>query len=220
MRRCENTYAVGDAVGMCRFTTKLFNSPSLPGYEEFVPLLRAVTGQLFTPHELDEVGRNITGLERLINHRIGLRAADDTLPRRWFTEGNPAGPFAGAKVDPAEFARLKARYYAVTGLTAEGVPAAEWHGKLAKVVTGFAVTVKVPRTVGDRGEGEIVVDEPVATVDELRATLARRLPEAAEQLRNGMLTLAVNGDVVLSGERSAAIRSGDNVLLLAAMAGG
>ena len=220
VRRCENTYAVGDALGMCRFQTKLFNSPSLPGYEEFVPLLRAVTGQLFTPHELDEVGRNITGLERLINHRIGLRAADDTLPRRWFTEGNPAGPFAGAKVDPAEFARLKARYYAVTGLTAEGVPAAEWHGKLAKVVTGFAVTVKVPRTVGDGGEGEIVIDEPVATVDELRATLARRLPEAAEQLCNGMLTLAVNGDVVLSGERSTAIRSGDNVLLVAAMAGG
>ena len=35
MRVCENTYAVGDSVGMCRFTTKLFNSPSLPGLDEF-----------------------------------------------------------------------------------------------------------------------------------------------------------------------------------------
>ena len=220
VRRCENTYAVGDALGMCRFQTKLFNSPSLPGYEEFAPLLRALTGQLFTPHELDEVGRNITGLERLINHRIGLRAADDTLPRRWFTEGNTAGPFAGARIDPVEFERLKGRYYAVTGLTAQGIPAAEWHGKLASVVTGFAVTVKVPAPLRDGGEGEIVVDEPVATVDELRAVLSRRLPEAAEQLHNGMLTLAVNGDLVLSGERSAAIRSGDEVLLVGAMAGG
>ena len=35
VRACENIYAVGDSVGMCRFTTKLFNSPSLPGVEEF-----------------------------------------------------------------------------------------------------------------------------------------------------------------------------------------
>ena len=35
VRVCENMYGVGDAVGMCRFTTKLFNSPSLPGLEEF-----------------------------------------------------------------------------------------------------------------------------------------------------------------------------------------
>ena len=32
VRACENIYAVGDSVGMCRFTTKLFNSPSLPGH--------------------------------------------------------------------------------------------------------------------------------------------------------------------------------------------
>jgi aldehyde:ferredoxin oxidoreductase len=31
VRACEDTYAVGDSVGMCRFTMKLFNSPSLPG---------------------------------------------------------------------------------------------------------------------------------------------------------------------------------------------
>jgi aldehyde:ferredoxin oxidoreductase len=220
VRRCENTYAVGDALGLCRFQTKLFNSPSLPGYDEFVPLLRALTGQLFTAAELDEVGRNITGLERLVNHRIGLRAADDTLPRRWFTEGNTAGPFAGARVDRDELERLKARFYALTGLTAEGVPAAEWHARLARVVTGFAVTVKVPAALRRGGEGEIVVDEPVATVDGLRAALARRLPDAAEPLRSGMVALAVNGDLILSGESSAALRSGDDVLLVPALAGG
>jgi len=222
VRRCENTYAVGDALGMCRFQTKLFNSPSLPGYEEFAPLLRALTGQAFTVGELDEIGRNITGLERLINHRIGLRAEDDTLPRRWFTEGNPAGPFAGAKIDPEKFARLKARFYALTGLTAEGVPAPSWHLQLARAATGFAVKVQVPRTLGPSqgADREIVLDEPVATAEDLRAVLARRLPEAAEQLHNGMLTLAVNGNVVLSGEGSVPIRSGDEVLLLPAIAGG
>ena len=44
VRACENTYAVGDSVGMCRFTTKLFNSPSLPGLEEFAAQIQNVTG--------------------------------------------------------------------------------------------------------------------------------------------------------------------------------
>jgi aldehyde:ferredoxin oxidoreductase len=220
VRRCENTYAVGDALGMCRFQTKLFNSPSLPGYDEFAPLLAALTGVELTPAELDEAGRNITGLERLINHRIGLRASDDTLPRRWFTEGTTAGPFAGARIDPAEFEQLKARYYALTGLTDEGVPAPEWHEKLAEVVTGFAVRVKFPRPPGGAGARELVIDEPVATVAELRAALRRRLPEAAPQLEDGMANLAVNGAMVLSGERTAPLRSGDEVLVVPAMAGG
>ncbi|HET9596252.1 MAG TPA: aldehyde ferredoxin oxidoreductase C-terminal domain-containing protein [Anaeromyxobacteraceae bacterium] len=220
VRRCENTYAVGDALGMCRFQTKLFNSPTLPGYEQFVALLRGLTGQTFQVDELDEIGRNITGLERLVNHRIGLRAADDTLPRRWFTEGNTAGPFAGARIDPEEFARLKARYYAVTGLTSEGIPAARWHRKLAEVVTGFAVKVKTLGALDQGGEREFVLDQPVATVEELRAALADRLPHAAEQLRDGMIALTVNGNLVLSRERSVAVRSGDEVHLIVAIAGG
>ena len=43
VRACENIYAVGDSVGMCRFTTKLFNSPSLPGLEEFSAQIQNVT---------------------------------------------------------------------------------------------------------------------------------------------------------------------------------
>ena len=49
VRACENIYAVGDAVGMCRFTTKLFNSPTLPGLEEFREQLANVTGQRRQP---------------------------------------------------------------------------------------------------------------------------------------------------------------------------
>src|SRR5512132_801132 len=35
VRECENVYAVEDSVEMCRYTTKLFNSPSLPGLKQF-----------------------------------------------------------------------------------------------------------------------------------------------------------------------------------------
>jgi aldehyde:ferredoxin oxidoreductase len=86
VRRCENTFAVGDSVGMCRFNTKLFNSPTLPDCGDFATQLTTMTGQPVSAEELDEIGRNITGLEHMLNFRLGLRAKDDTLPARWFEE--------------------------------------------------------------------------------------------------------------------------------------
>ncbi|WP_448187790.1 aldehyde ferredoxin oxidoreductase C-terminal domain-containing protein [Azospirillum sp. sgz301742] len=220
VRRCENTYAVGDSLGICRFQTKLFNSPTLPGYDLFAELLDTVIGQPFTEPELDEAGRNITGLERLINHRIGLRAKDDTLPKRWFEEGTTAGPFKGERIDRGRFEDLKRRFYALTGLNAEGVPAVEWHARLAEVVTGFAIRVSLPRPLPGAPERAVVIDEPVGTVAELRAALRRRLPEAAAELEDETLNVVVNGSMLLSGERGKTVRPGDDVTIVQMLAGG
>ena len=96
MRACENIYAVGDAVGMCRFTTKLFNSPSLPGLEEFRDAARQRDRPaVHRSTSSTQCGLNIMGVERLINHRLGVRRKDDTLPDRWFDEPNPGGPYKG-----------------------------------------------------------------------------------------------------------------------------
>lgn len=122
VRACENIYAVGDSVGMCRFTTKLFNSPSLPGLEEFQQQLANVTGLQFTLEELDRAGLNIMGVERLINHRVGVRRKDDTLPDRWFDEPTTSGPFAGEHIDRREFDTMLSRFYEISNLTEEGVP--------------------------------------------------------------------------------------------------
>jgi aldehyde:ferredoxin oxidoreductase len=122
VRACENIYAVGDAVGMCRFTTKLFNSPSLPGMEEFQQQLANVTGLQFTLEELDRVGLNIMGVERMINYRVGVRRKDDTLPDRWFDEPSTSGPFKGEHIDRQEFDRMLTRFYEISALTPEGVP--------------------------------------------------------------------------------------------------
>jgi aldehyde:ferredoxin oxidoreductase len=130
VRACENMYAVGDAVGMCRFTTKLFNSPSLPGLEEFQQQLANVTGLQFTLGELDHAGLNIIGVERLINHRLGVRRKDDTLPDRWFEEPNTAGPFKGEKIDRLEFDRMLSRFYEISQLTPDGVPQEPWRREL------------------------------------------------------------------------------------------
>lgn len=220
VRRCENTYAVGDSLGMCRFDTKLFNSPSLPDLADFAGLIHTLTGETFTADELDEVGRNVTGLERLINFKLGLRTKDDTLPWRWFEEPTSAGPFKGETIDRVKFEALKARFYELTGLNSEGAPKAGWHKGLAQAVTGFAITVTLPKALPGAPEKTVILDEPVATVGELEAALKRRLPEAAQELERVEMNLAVNGNVLLSGAAATRLSSGDEVTLIPALGGG
>ena len=135
VRRCENIYAVGDSVGMCRFTTKLFNSPSLPGYEEFADQVANVTGIELSKEAIDGIGLNVMGVERLINAKLGVTRADDTLPKRWFEEAIGVGPYKGEKIDRGEFDKMLSRFYEVSNLTEEGLPKAEWRGELETVLT-------------------------------------------------------------------------------------
>ena len=220
VRRCENTYAVGDSVGMCRFTTKLFNSPTLAGYPEFVAQLGNAAGLSFSEEQLDEVGRNIMGLERMLNWRLGLRGRDDTLPDRWFDEGATAGPFKGERVDRLKFEAMKQAFYRVSGLSSEGVPSAAWHEALSRAATGFAVRVQVPPGTPCAPEGEVVVDSRPGTLKELREALLAKLPEAREALEDLTVNLVVNGAMVLSGEAQAPVKDGDRVALVRTLSGG
>lgn len=220
VRRCENTYAVGDAVGMCRFTTKLFNSPSLAGPKEFSEHLARSAGLAFGEAELDEVGRNIMGLERMINWRIGLRGRDDTLPRRWFEEGATAGPFKGEHVDRTKFEAMKQAFYRVSGLNGEGLPALEWHEALSRAATGFALRVKLPRGTPGAPEGEVVVDSSPGTLSELREALLAKLPEARDALEDETVNLVLNGAMVLSGEAALTVADGDRVAMVRTISGG
>ena len=134
VRACENTYAVGDSVGMCRFTTKLFNSPSLPGLEEFAAQIQNVTGLTYTTEELDRVGLNVMGVERLINNRLGVRRADDTLPQRWFEEPIQVGSYKGEKIERAEFEAMLTRFYEVSRLGPDGAPNDAFRTELQQVI--------------------------------------------------------------------------------------
>ena len=108
----------------------MFNSPSLPGIDEFREQLANVTGLEFTPVELERCGLNIMGVERLINHRLGVRRKDDTLPDRWFDEPNPSGPYKGEKIDRREFDAMLTRFYEISRLTSEGVPDEQFTNEL------------------------------------------------------------------------------------------
>jgi len=218
VRKCEDTFAVGDSLGMCRFQTKLFNSPNTPGFEEFARLVGAVTGIQMTPAEIEQAGRNVIGLERLINARLGLTSADDTLPQRWFDEPNTAGPFKGAKIDREAFEAMKTRFYAISGLTPGGVPNPDWHAALAQAVTGFAIRVEVPWDLANAGA--VVIDTPVATAADLRAAIRRRLSSPTAPLDDSLFNLAINGEMLMAGETARPIRSGDDVTFVPVMAGG
>jgi aldehyde:ferredoxin oxidoreductase len=137
VRICENVYGVGDAVGMCRFTTKLFNSPSLPGLEEFSAQIANVTGLDMSAADLDRVGLNIMGVERLINGRLGVRRGDDTLPERWFDEPITVGAYAGERIDRREFDAMLARFYEISNLSPDGLPRDEWRAELETVLGGL-----------------------------------------------------------------------------------
>jgi aldehyde:ferredoxin oxidoreductase len=179
-----------------------------------------LTGEEFTPAQLDEIGRNITGIERLINARLGLTEVDDTLPDRWFEERITAGPFEGEKIDRAAFEALKVRYYDLLGLNGAGVPALEWHRRLAEAITGFAVKVALPEGIPGAPEGAVIVDQPVSDVAGLRDALKKRLPHAARKLDDSSLIVSVNGAMVLSNEDATPVRSGDEVAVLRIIAGG
>ena len=80
--------------------------------------------------------------------------------------------------------------------------------------------VELPKDLPGAPEHAIIVDEPVANVSELRQWLARWLPEAAERLGDRNLNIAVNGEMVLSGEQGRSVVSGDKVSLFSMIAGG
>ena len=205
---------------MCRFNTKRFNSPTLPDCGDFALQLGTLTGHPVTTEQLDEIGRNITGLEHLLNFRLGLRAKDDTLPRRGFDESIDSGPFKGEKIDRQQFDAMKTRFYELTGLNSEGVPRADWHQQLALVATGFALRVELPKPLPGAPEESIVIDEPVANVNELRSALGRHLPEAVTALDDPSWNVTVNGEMLLSGEMGKPLHSGDRVQLVPIIAGG
>jgi aldehyde:ferredoxin oxidoreductase len=220
VRRCEDTFALGDAVGMCRFTTKLFNSPSLPGAPEFADQIKNVTTIDIPADALLQVGLAITGLERMINWTLGVRRADDTLPDRWFDEGMPWGKYAGAHIDRAEFDRMLTRFYELSGFTPEGIPRLDIRAALARVASGFAVTVKIPESVQALPEGGLLVTTPAKDLKELVKALDTMIPGLGEKLSDGVFTFAVNDEVILGGRDTHPIESGDVVEVMPIFSGG
>ncbi len=219
VRRCEDTFAVGDSVGMCRFTTKLFNSPSLASVEEFSQQLETLTGIKMDSDELLDCGRNVIALERMINAWRGLTSADDTLPQRWFIEPGNAGPFRGEKIDEAEFETMKKRFYDISGFEPDGLPNNKWWQSLSEVLTGYSLKINLPGLAGLERES-LVINQPIRNLKELRCHLKAQLPRVATSIDDLSLGFAINNELVVGSEKEARLNNGDEVTLMPMISGG
>jgi len=121
----ETIYAVVDSLGICKFVCHGFNSPRNLNYDHFRELIRLATGMEFTKEELQEVGRRIIDLERMINMREGVTRASDTLPARYFDEPMTGRMTKGHRIDRAGFEKMLNEYYALHGWDKEGRPSPE-----------------------------------------------------------------------------------------------
>jgi len=219
---CEEVYAVGDSVGMCRFTTKLFNSPNLPGYEEFAKQITNAAGIEYSTDHLAAIGSNIRGLERMINYSLGVRRKDDTCPDRWFEEPIKGGPYKGEKLDRQEFDAMLNRFYRLCRLTAEGIPVLEWREELNRIVFGQSITVRIPRVLVDVEDGGLTITEPMPTVGHLLDHLGSRYPQLRQALQreDSLVNVAINEEMFVQGIRDLPLRDGDRVELIQAFSGG
>lgn len=75
-----------------------------------------------TPEDLLTTRERLFNLKRLINLRLGVTAADDTLPPRLRQEPRPSGSAAGVLPD---LEPMLAEYYALRGWDRTGVPTGE-----------------------------------------------------------------------------------------------
>ncbi len=220
VRRCEDIYAVGDAVGLCRFATQLFNSPNLLGYEPLAQQIQNLTGLRLSTERMQQAGRNITGLERMINYDRGLRREHDTLPPRWLAESIPHGPHKGERIDPKAFQALLSRFYELTGLNEQGQPKLRWRAELTRRALGFAVEVILPPSLAPPYERGLVLTDPVSTVGQLLRALGRQVQELADEPDQGAFAVVVNSKLIVKSRAATPISNGDRVELTPALGGG
>jgi len=116
----EDANAVVDSLTACKFT---FFAASL---EEYAKAFTAITGVETSGHALLEVGERIYYNERIMNAANGFDAADDDLPKRFFSEpGTSGGGIEITPINREDFLEARSNYYRVRGLDENGRPTPE-----------------------------------------------------------------------------------------------
>jgi aldehyde:ferredoxin oxidoreductase len=116
----EDRAALIDSLILCKFLRGVFTDL----YGEAAELLRRVTGWDVTADELRAVARRIVTAKKLYNVREGWTAAEDTLPRRFLSEGLAMGADKDARLPAERLRAMVAAYYGERGWDEEGRPAA------------------------------------------------------------------------------------------------
>ncbi len=113
----QNYMAVYNPLGICKFIAK-----GKIGPQHVADLVNAATGWDWTAADLLHAGERLFNLKRLINLRLGVTRADDTLPQRLLTQPRPSGGAAGVLPN---LDQMLVEYYRARGWIPEGAPSAE-----------------------------------------------------------------------------------------------
>ncbi len=115
---------LADCLIACRFTEGIFGLTAIS--EDYVDIMKHVTGMDYTVEELIDVADRVYSLERAFNAREGASRKDDSLPYRVLNEPIPDGPAAGEFMELDVFKRELDAYYYKRGWDVEtGLPTAE-----------------------------------------------------------------------------------------------
>jgi aldehyde:ferredoxin oxidoreductase len=90
----QNYMSVYNPLGLCKFIAK-----GKLGPDRLCQIVNSALGWSWTPEQLLTTGDRLFQVKRLINVRLGVTAADDTLPGRLLTEPRPDGGAAGVLPD-------------------------------------------------------------------------------------------------------------------------
>jgi aldehyde:ferredoxin oxidoreductase len=90
----QNYMSVYNPLGLCKFIAK-----GLVGPERVAHIVNSALGWDWTKEDVLKTGDRLFQLKRLVNLRLGVTAADDTLPTRLLTEPRPSGDAAGVLPD-------------------------------------------------------------------------------------------------------------------------
>jgi len=105
-----------------------------------VEMLRALTGWDYTDFEALRLGERVATMARLFNLREGLTAADDQLPKRFFSP-TPRGALKSTAIDAEAMNRAKRTFYTLMGWDPiTGVPTQE---KLEELSIGWVASEAV-----------------------------------------------------------------------------
>jgi aldehyde:ferredoxin oxidoreductase len=113
----QNYMSLYNPLGLCKFIGKVGLSP-----EVLAQLVNTATGWDLTGEEMMLAGERIFALKRVVNNRLGITRADDTLPVRLLTQARPSGQAEGQLPD---LEMMLEEYYEARGWLPDGRPSPE-----------------------------------------------------------------------------------------------
>jgi aldehyde:ferredoxin oxidoreductase len=112
----EDRAALLDSLILCKFLRGVFSDL----FAESADLLGRVAGWDVTAEELRTAARRIVTAKKLFNIREGWTAAEDTLPKRFLSEGLQLGTPSEAGLPPERLQTMVQAYYSARGWDREG----------------------------------------------------------------------------------------------------